>query len=237
MIGLLIAGILQLAPGATPVERYYEAIASPDVFAPRQTRVLDRPPTLPKLPDSLRLERGWQTGHKCGPVALYFMLNLNGIHTSLDDTLAKVPIIAGKGASIESLRQAAAEFGLETEVVQVSPQQFLSLPKGSIVHWNTIASADQANNHFDVLVGYVGADKYLIIDTTNCITTTVSQDVATQRSSGYALIKRDMRRNVPLWLLWSIFGFVATVDVILAGASLLGAAKSRRLGQNSSHLQ
>src|SRR4051812_42661010 len=43
-------------------------------------------------PESLRFDRAFQQGNRCGPNGLYLMLRLRGIKVNYDDLLAKIPL-------------------------------------------------------------------------------------------------------------------------------------------------
>src|SRR5207302_1841696 len=112
--------------------------------------LVEPPEKMPELPAYLKVERSWQTGKKCGPVALFFLLRSHGIHVDLDEVVASVPI-GEKGSSLADLQEAAARFGLKTRVVKVVPEELSGLPKPHIIHWAT-GGSEVTGGHFDLVV-------------------------------------------------------------------------------------
>jgi hypothetical protein len=208
----------------TLAERAFRMVsdpANPEMFK-FMTEPVQPPQTMPELPAYLRLERSWQTGKKCGPVALFFLLRCHGRNVTLDDVHA-ITRVGEKGSSMADLHEAAAWFGLKTRIIKIVPEELSGLPKPLIIHWATGVGNNDTNGHFDVLVREQimpdSSSYYEIIDTTSCIAQRISAQNAGPRLSGYALIV-DPLSNWWYLAAWGLFGVLLAVDLALAGAFL-----------------
>lgn len=204
-----------LAEEKTFAARMLDVMADPAYLAPRDPVPVEDPPKLPELPLHLRFEQSWQRGKNCGPVALFFLLALNGKTVALNDVLAKVPV-NDDGSSLADLQAAAQYFGLDTDIVRLTPDGFADLPCPSIIHWTTVTSEPQLGNHFDVFLGYQPALGCDVIDTTNGRVAAIAQAVAITRFSGYALIARKPYAWATLLLEWSL-AVTWSANLVLAG--------------------
>ena len=214
----------------TLAERGFRLISDPanETLFKVEGVTVEAPEKVPELPAYLKVERSWQTGKKCGPVALYFLLRSHGRSVNLDEVIASVPI-SEKGSSLADLQEAAAHFGLKTRVVKVVPEELSSLPKPHIIHWAT-GGNDGTGGHFDLVVReYKSTEfpsEYEIIDTTSCIAQTVSAKNMGPRLSGYALIV-DPSSNRWYSAAWVLFGVLLAADGALAGVCLYRDLRAR----------
>lgn len=202
---------------ATSVEQYFDLMERPEFFRTQTIVTNDDPPEMPELTEELRLERHWQTGMKCGPVALYFLLRLNGIdHVSMQQILDEVPTNE-RGTNLKALQDAALRYGMEAAVVRVTPETVSRLPHGSIVHWNTNEESGQSDDHFDVYLSFIpDSGRYQIIDTTSCITKLVPHDSLAQMASGYALMpQRTIRSKWTTASLWVVFVMMLVMNAFV----------------------
>lgn len=195
--------------------------------------VIESDPRPPEVPAYLRFERGWQTGPKCGPVALYFLLRLKGIDASMDRVIGAVPL-GEAGASLADLKKAADRFGLPTRTVAFTPEDMSNLPTPYIVHYNLSGSDDSKGNHFDVIFKSFGNQRCNFLDTTNCVVRSGDYGAMSGRVSGYALIT-GTRHEWWLPILWAAFVGVLAGDAIMLGRVAMGSlgrgsTATRRVG-------
>jgi hypothetical protein len=152
-------------------------------------------------PPELRYDQAFQQGPSCGPNALYFLLRLCDVNVSYADVLTRVPL-GPKGSNIEDLRKAAAEFGLATEVRQLTPEELVKAPKPLLVHVNIPATGsghtDEEQGHFTVVTRAIPEGGFRGIDTTNALVTSWTPQFFARNASGYALVVPGRSRS---WLL------------------------------------
>lgn len=189
-----------------------------------QRSVIESDPNPPRVPDYLRFERGWQTGEKCGPVALYFLLRLKGQNVTMDQVVKSVRLGEG-GATLADLQQAATDFGLPTRAVKFTPEDMPNLPTPYIVHYNLTGDNSSKGNHFDVIYKTFGSDACNFLDTTNCVIRSGEYGLIAGRVSGYALVP-EARREWWLPMLWAVFGLVLAGNIFLL--SRVGLNRLRR---------
>jgi hypothetical protein len=221
----------QPAGQETVAEKAFRLAASP---APGKSLTdfpqvrIDEPSVMPSLPPDLRMEKAWQTGQKCGPVALFYLLRAHGHKVSLDEVLDRVAVTEN-GCSLADLQEAAVQFGMKTKVIKFVPEELSAVPKPFIIHWLAPGLKGQGANHFDVIVREVNQDlpdggQCELINTTNCIALRVPTKIMGPRLSGFALVADESRS--PWYLgLWSVFSLVMLGNVCLAGAYLYRRAR------------
>jgi hypothetical protein len=240
-LALLAAIVLgQGATTETAAERYFrravgyldrkevkEAVADtrarelPVIHQEQPVPQTDKPPEVPR---EIMMERHWQVGKKCGPVALFFLLRAMDVPVELDGVLSRVPV-TDRGSSMAQLQEAAGQFGLKTEVIRYVPERFSDVPTPFIVHWKGPGGESGKDDHFDVVVRTDRDGSAVMVDTTNgLVTTLASSRVIGTRASGYALVVRGGSPRLTAFLRW-VLGAVVVVNAVL-GACLLG----RRLG-------
>jgi ABC-type bacteriocin/lantibiotic exporter with double-glycine peptidase domain len=173
-------------------------------------------------PESLRFDKPFQQGPHCGPNGLYSMLRLCGIQVTYDDVSRRIPLDA-KGTDLETLRRVAAEFGLETEVRKLTPEELSQARKPMLVHLNTPAAGPGhtpgAEGHFTVVTRIDPMGMIEGIDTSNALYTTWDVQRFARGASGYCLIPIESSRE---WLvgsrglfLTSVFAQLIVIDLVL----------------------
>lgn len=180
------------------------------------------PPIMPSLPDSIRLEKGWQSGPNCGPVSLFFLLRLLGYNVDRDEVLNRVSVTA-EGCSLADLQAAAAHFGMKTKTIKFTPEDRLGFQRPYIIHW-IARDGRQARDHFDVVVRNNQDGSAEIIDGTDAVAKQLSARVVVERMSGYALIPDE---SAPWWLivLWIAFAGVGLGCAAILLSDLFGKRK------------
>jgi hypothetical protein len=209
----------QAGPAQTAAERYLQSACDfldgkyrgePTVHITSAKKPSGLPTSLREsaVPAEYRMERDWQKGERCGPVALFFLLRAEKNKVSIDDVMKSL-VVTDKGTSMAQLREAAAKFGLDTDVVRFTPDEFADLPVPFIVHWKGPGEESGRDDHFDVVLRTDPDYGGMIVDTTNCAVTSLgSMRAIGARASGYALV---VRRRAPataglLWLLGGMLG-------------------------------
>ncbi len=170
-------------------------------------------PRPPELPDDLKFERTWQTGKKCGPVSLFFLLRLKGFNIPRDRVISAVPL-GEQGASLADLQKAAERFGLRTRTVKFDPENMPALPTPYIVHYNLSGSDDSKENHFDVVFKHFDKSRCNFVDTTNCVIRSGDFEAMVGRVSGYALIT-ESRSGWWMPFLWTAFAAILAANIIM----------------------
>jgi hypothetical protein len=223
--------LLGQAPAAeTAAERYYsnairvlegktvEQGVRPRVRSEPPIVKLDPPPVAgegPPLPKDMKLERDWQVGPKCGPVAVFFLLNAMDIKATLPDVLEKIKVTED-GSSLSQLQAAARDYGLKADVVRFVPEEFSSLATPFIVHWKGPGEESGRNDHFDVVIRTYPDGKATVVDTTDGVVKTIeSNRVIGSRASGYALVVRGSGAYASL-IKWPL-GLIGILDLALVG--------------------
>ena len=209
------------APAESLAERAFLAMREQGAPEKMVSRKVEDPPTLPALPSAFKLERGWQDGRSCGPVALYFFLRLQGQRVQLEDVIGSITTTE-KGCSLTDLEAAATKFGVKMRAVKLTPEQLGELPTPAIIHYTTPGDRTKPVDHFDLLLGESEADdgtSFELIDTTNCIKYRQPANAIGPKMSGYALIADSVSSNgaQPYALLWSGVVMVVALDVTLLG--------------------
>lgn len=188
-----------------------------DRFRPEKmplVKILDPedPSLLPEVPTRLRLEEEWQTGKKCGPVALYFLLNLKGISVNLDDVLKLIDTDEG-GCSLQTLAEVSTQLGLAgVSVRKVSPADLQLLSPPFIIHWESVDRDSTKSGHFDVVVKVSRDGDLDTLDTTNCKFNRLSLRAVSQQMSGYVLVAGN--RHILLDG-WSLMYMLVIADAVM----------------------
>ena len=88
----------------------------------------------------------WRNPRRCGLNCLYGYLNLHGREIELAPLAARLPL--GKnGASLEDLRQAASDLGVNSSVVRMTDADLSRIPLPAIAHF------DVRGGHFQLVLG------------------------------------------------------------------------------------
>lgn len=143
-------------------------------------------------PPHLRFDQEFQAGASCGPNSLYAVLRLCDIRCSYEDVLKEVPLDDSRGASLESLHQAAGHFGLSTEMRKnVAPEALLHAPKPAIVHMKSQGAGEQeleALDHFLVVTDFdEKVSTFRGVDTTSLRFVSLNDQNMARGMSGYCL--------------------------------------------------
>lgn len=222
---ILAGGILLAADDSVPPrpEDYVPRDPSKQVLPKGRTQ-LDIPEGL-VTPPHLRFDQPFQKGPRCGPNSVYLLLRLNGITVPYDEVVKRVPLET-TGADLESLRLAAASFGLVTETRQLTPEDVLYAPKPILVHFNAPAAASggaqNGPDHFGVITGIMSDGAYQGVDTNNLRATTFSSNNFARNFSGYCLVVP--RSSLP-WLFSLRAGLFAAALAALIGLNLFLARR------------
>src|SRR5438270_72324 len=157
---ILCASLLgQARPAPTAAERYFQSACdyldgkyhgepSVHITGTKKPSGLPTSSRESAVPAEYRMERDWQKGERCGPVALFFLLRAEKIKVTIDDVMKSL-VVTDKGTSMSQLREAAAKFGLDADVVRFTPDEFADLPVPFIVHWKGPGEDSGREDHFD----------------------------------------------------------------------------------------
>ncbi len=138
-------------------------------------------PPLPSPPDA----------KDCGKQCLYVLLRLHGINATEREIERLLPV-GEDGTSMYDLQQCAGHFGLETDVVELSPEDLDKVPLPAIVH----LGPTKEEGHYLVLVHVLEPKFPRFIDGTRGSFSWARADFA-RSWSGYALVPKDR-----WWLRW-----------------------------------
>ncbi len=158
------------------------------------------PPGL-ETPECLQFEMPFQRGPKCGPNAIFVILQIVGVDCSYADVLEAVPTPEG-GANLQELVKCAEKFGLECEARKdVSPQEVAALPMPVILHLKSASIKKDGSGHWDHFAVIAGPDPasdkgYIGVDTGNGSLTQFEKTALARNMSGYALVITDRSRAV-----------------------------------------
>ena len=217
----LAQGKSSLPPGYEP---YTEAKKSPLIGKTIEYKVPDDLAT----PDALRFDRPFQQGPRCGPNGLFVLLRLCGVDATYEEVLRSVPLTE-KGSDIDSLRKAAAQFGLDTEVRKLTPEELQTAPKPMLVHLTTPASGTghrhEPTGHFTVVTYIDPMGKIQGIDTSNALYTSWNVDHYARGASGYCLVPVATTRS---WLFSAQGVFLVANFVLLVVANLVLMAQVQK---------
>ena len=144
-------------------------------------------PTGLDVPDKLRFEQKWQGKAHCGINALYAMLRVKGKTVDLGDISTRL-VLPESGASLEQIRELAARFGLDAQVIKTTPEQLRSLPMPLILHQAMSEKGKSDRDHFVLVVGLDTDGRYAVIDGTTGMLFYTQPAALESMWSGYALI-------------------------------------------------
>ena len=148
------------------------------------------PPGL-TTPESLRFDKPFQQGPRCGVNGLFAMLQICGKDVTYDDVQRRVKL-GPDGANLEDLRESASAFGLRAEVRKLTPEDIVVAPKPIMVHVNAPATgsgkAIEGGGHFTVITSVDAEGVFNGIDTTNGLFTSWSPDRISRDTTGYCLV-------------------------------------------------
>ncbi len=198
-----------------------------------------------EVPKQFRLDGTFQSGPMCGPNALYSLLVLSGRNVRYEDVVAKVPL-GSRGASLESLKDAAADFGIAMEArKQVAPEDLRRAPKPVLVHLNAPPNNDNPDgvDHYVVISGDREAGWFSGIDTTNLVYTSFDPAYLARNMSGYCLIRTQAgnvargRETPALTVYWLKIVLIVAVlaNVVFCFIEFLGRRRlqaSKPIGRN-----
>jgi len=202
-----------------------------------------------ETPSRYRLEVPFQEGPKCGPNALYVVLQILDIRCSYSEVLKSIPV-SKDGSSLFDLQNCAHKFGLACEVRKgLSPDDIPALPMPVIVHLQGPAIAKSGrhiSDHFAVIVGpdpQSPNQGFIGVDTTNGAVTRFTKAGFARSFSGYALVVTDRARSPrPSWLasipivstpLFSVGAVLVLLSVIVCH----GLCTTRRFTRRGNTLQ
>jgi ABC-type bacteriocin/lantibiotic exporter with double-glycine peptidase domain len=158
---------------------------------PGDSAAIEPAKTGPNVPAEWRLEAPFQSGLHCGPNSLYLLLRLSGIAVSREEVERLVPLTSA-GCTLDDLRRAAANLGLNVEVRKVTPDEVKDLAKPLIAHFFAPAAAVGApaneRDHFAVVTRILPDGGFQSIDSNNLTTTTYLNNNFARNFSGYCLI-------------------------------------------------
>jgi hypothetical protein len=167
-------------------------------------------PPLPTPPDT----------KNCGRQCLYVLLRLHGINVTEREIDRFLPV-GERGTSMYDLQQCARYFGLETEVVELSPEELEKAPLPAIVH----LGPTKEEGHYLVLVHVLEPKFPRFIDGTRGSFSWARAEFA-RSWSGYALVSKDR-----WWLRW--LSRLAALVALVAGGLWFGKVGKQMLHQAS----
>ena len=153
------------------------------VAAPRQEES-------PSVPADLQLEQSWQQPNACGADALYYFLRLHHITVDRSSLIAKLAP-PPNGNSLEELRRAAKDFGIEARAIKAQRSEFAKLDFPAIVHLQGEGTLD----HFVVVLGVEKPNTVHVIDGTNADLAVQHLSEFMRQWTGYALVARSDRKD------------------------------------------
>jgi len=173
-------------------------------------------------PESLRFDKAFQQGPRCGLNGLFAMLQMCGKDVTYEDVQRRVKL-GSSGANLQDLRDAAASFGLRTEVRKLTPDELIVAPKPILVHVDTPATGsgkgEQGAGHFTVITSTGSDGTFQGIDTTNALFCTWRPDSISRDATGYCLV---LASGPGEWLLTSRgmligghFALILVVNLVL----------------------
>ncbi|WP_167547111.1 cysteine peptidase family C39 domain-containing protein [Stieleria maiorica] len=144
---------------------------------------------------------GWRESVSCGPNALYVYLRGQGADVSLADVRDLVSV-SRKGASFASMADAAATLGVESRIVQTSPEVLKTLPCPCVILYH--AKGTQPGHYF--VLAESDRQGFRLFDPLTTLTTTVSTAELSREWTGYVLIPSEAPVASGQWLLAGFFG-------------------------------
>jgi ABC-type bacteriocin/lantibiotic exporter with double-glycine peptidase domain len=171
------------------------------------------------IPEFCMFEPSWHERGDCGPLSLFVLLTLLGFDPTIEEVKKNVPFDHVKGSSLDTLYNASKRFGLETEVLFVTPTKVRDLPPPFILHLAT--SEEKGFGHFLVVVGFDHTKK--TIATINTDHTSLNWNPTSEllaHMSGYVLVPKltwyqSLYHNENKWLVCSTFVLVVVLAFVL----------------------
>jgi len=128
--------------------------------------------------------------YSCGPNSLFMFMILTGHQeVSRDNVAAQITLSPQWGSSLLDLRNAAKNFGVNTEMRRYRIEDIDSVPLPAIVHISMPNVPEQVPNHFDVLYK-VDADWIYLIHGITAEVYHVRRYKLSQWWTGYALVPK-----------------------------------------------
>lgn len=103
-------------------------------------------------PSAFDAKPWWRERSDCGVQALYVLSALCGRTATIGELRRQIEVDSERGCSIEDLRRAARQVGLDTDVLFVTPGELPNVSTPYILH--NEASVARQTGHFAVVVSY-----------------------------------------------------------------------------------
>jgi hypothetical protein len=166
--------------------------------------------------------RVWQAGPYCGTNCAYVLVAAAGHDISHDEFAAKHQPQSDKGLSMLELQAILAEYGIATDVREVTPAEAKSLPAPFIARLKIVGTLE----HFIVVTGYDSTlRRFHAIDGTAAAMFGVDEADFNREFSGYVLVGR---RPFPFHWVDRLFKLILSVQGIATVALAINFMKSRQ---------
>jgi hypothetical protein len=166
-------------------------------------------------------ETGWRDASRCSVNAVYIGLKLLGRRVDYASVLERVPI-GEKGARLTDMRDCAASFGVEAQVVKATPASLAACPLPAIAHCE---EEHQTTGHYVVVVGLT-PDEVEYIDGTTGNSTTAPMAEFSKRWTGHLLLLQAPPRWRPLF--WTAVGLGAAITALASVLKVKGYFRGAR---------
>lgn len=152
-------------------------------------------------------ETRWRDAARCSVNSVYIGLKLLGRRVDYASVLERVPV-GDKGARLTDLRDCAASFGVEAQVVRATPASLAACPLPAIAHCE---EERQITGHYVVVVGLT-PDGVEYIDGTNGNSCTAPMAEFSKKWTGHLLLLQAPPRWRPLF--WTAVGLGAAITAL-----------------------
>jgi predicted double-glycine peptidase len=133
--------------------------------------------------------RVWQSGPYCGVNCAYALLALDGYRVTHREFVASHPVKDGRGLSMSDLQDILSEYGVRSEVREVSPEMLWELEPPFVVRLQS-----KGGYHYAVFVPQVPEEgSYWLLDGTELALMKVAKTELHRDFTGYVLIVNASR--------------------------------------------
>lgn len=171
-------------------------------------------------PPHLQLDRPFQSGRKCGPNALYGLLQLQGISVRYEDVVAALPT-STVGVSLAQIQQASDQLGHRLRLRKdVTPDELDKEHLPAIVHLSVPPERGRDHapiDHFLLLIDE-NHGKFVGLDTTNMMIVDYTKESIARNMTGFVAFSSTS--SIVIWNR-PLFFFGWTVVTICLGGEVL----------------